>query len=282
MTANTTLPGPLDRFLGSNVSILNCRDIQVNNYVSLRAMAVSFGGNVQPEEFGKLYLFPIDDNRFCLQLCYLFFRGDEAIDATVYSLVFQPDFFTQFPSGALMANQPFRFDRSTEQQFGVCAQSLSLLEQMENAENFSQFTHLLHQSQAAISLLNRTLECIAIPFAVCQVPACRFLAYEREREKIQEACAIIARHEGKPHTIRELSRKVAMNECYLKKGFKALTGKTIYEYQQEIRIDKARRLLQSPGHSVTDVAIELGYSSISHFSTAFKRVTGMKPCELIQ
>jgi AraC-like DNA-binding protein len=72
-----------------------------------------------------------------------------------------------------------------------------------------------------------------------------------------------------------------MNECYLKKGFKALVGKTIHDYQQELRIAKAKELLQQQGNTVTDIANMLGYSSISHFSTAFKRVTGMKPCELL-
>ena len=72
-----------------------------------------------------------------------------------------------------------------------------------------------------------------------------------------------------------------MNECYLKKGFKALTGKTIHEYTQDLRINKAKEMLQQQGLSVSDVANTLGFSSISHFSTAFKKATGMKPCELL-
>ncbi|MBS1690543.1 MAG: helix-turn-helix transcriptional regulator, partial [Bacteroidetes bacterium] len=63
--------------------------------------------------------------------------------------------------------------------------------------------------------------------------------------------------------------------------FKALVGKTIHEYQQGLRITKAKELLQQEGQSVSDVANILGYSSISHFSTAFKKATGMKPCELL-
>jgi AraC-like DNA-binding protein len=130
-------------------------------------------------------------------------------------------------------------------------------------------------------LLRRALECITIPFTICQVPACRFLSNESECDKIQEARRILDQNIDQPHTIRELARKVAMNECYLKKGFKTLVGKTIHEYQQHVRIEKAKELLQHQGRSVTDVANTLGYSSISHFSTAFKRVTGMKPCELL-
>ena len=74
---------------------------------------------------------------------------------------------------------------------------------------------------------------------------------------------------------------VAMNECYLKKGFKALVGKTIHDFQQELRITKAKEMLQLQGQTVSEVANSLGYSSISHFSTAFKKATGMKPCELL-
>ena len=95
------------------------------------------------------------------------------------------------------------------------------------------------------------------------------------------AQVVIKDHLDSPLTIKELSRKVAMNECYLKKGFKALTGKTIHEYTQELRIAKAKDLLKQDGVSVSDVANTLGYSSISHFSTAFKKATGLKPCELL-
>jgi AraC-like DNA-binding protein len=40
-------------------------------------------------------------------------------------------------------------------------------------------------------------------------------------------------------------------------------------------------MLQQEGQTVSEVAGALGYSSISHFSTAFKKATGMKPCELL-
>ena len=109
----------------------------------------------------------------------------------------------------------------------------------------------------------------------------KFLASEADREKILKAREVLLQHIGEPITIKTLSRKVAMNECYLKKGFKALVGKGIHEYQQELRISKAKDLLAKEGLSVSDVANTLGYSSISHFSTAFKKATGLKPCELL-
>jgi len=253
----------------------------INNYIREEWLTVSLNEDHEREEQGMLYLYPIDDNKFCLQLCFFQFDDTVTGQATVCALTFLPEFFDQYPAEILMGNQPFRFDQTTEQQFSICAQARTLLGQLRQEILLTPFLRSLQQSVTAMHLLRRALECITVPFTSCQVPACRFLAFESEREKIQEARSLIEQHLDQPHTIRDLSRKVAMNECYLKKGFKALVGKTIHEYQQELRIAKAKDLLQQQGQSVTDVANALGYSSISHFSTAFKRVTGMKPCELL-
>ena len=110
---------------------------------------------------------------------------------------------------------------------------------------------------------------------------CKFLANEADREKIIKAREILLQHIGEPITIKELSRKVAINECYLKKGFKELYGTTIFDFYQSQRMEHARYLLYEKGLTVTEVSMMLGYSSISHFSTAFKKQTGLKPCELL-
>ncbi len=115
-----------------------------------------------------------------------------------------------------------------------------------------------------------------------EVPACKFLAHQDEREKIILAREILLKHIGDPITIRELSRKVAINECYLKKGFKVMFGTTIFDFYQDQRMEHARYLLYEKGLSVSEVSAQLGYSSISHFSTAFKKHTGLKPCELLR
>ena len=111
--------------------------------------------------------------------------------------------------------------------------------------------------------------------------SCKFLANEDDRQKITKAREILIKSIGEPITIKQLSRKVAMNECYLKKGFKEMFGTTIFDFYQSQRMEHAKYLLYEKGLSVTDVSVLLGYSSISHFSTAFKKHTGLKPCELL-
>jgi len=114
-----------------------------------------------------------------------------------------------------------------------------------------------------------------------EVLSCRFLNSDTDREKIMMARDILIQSISQPITIKELSRKVAMNECYLKKGFKEMYGTTIFDFYQNQRMEHAKYLLYEKGLNVTDVSMMLGYSSISHFSTAFKKQTGLKPCELL-
>ncbi len=109
----------------------------------------------------------------------------------------------------------------------------------------------------------------------------KFLQLEEDREKIIRAREILLDHIGHPLTIKALSRKVAINECYLKKGFKEIFGTTIFDFYQGQRMEHAKYLLYEKGMTVTEVSASLGYSSISHFSTAFKKHTGLKPCELL-
>lgn len=269
----------LRRLLGENIQVAAYNELLLNHNIKAEWLEVAFPENEMPEDQGRLHLFPIDDNKFCLQLVYLQEIAN-TYTAEVCILNFLPGFFDQYPAEVLMANQPFRFDQTTEQQFEMCAQTRMLLDQLQQSAA-TPFLQALQQHEAAMQLLRRSLQCITVPFTACQVPACRFLAHDAEREKIMNATRIIESHIDRPMTIRELARKVAMNECYLKKGFKALVGKTIHEYQQSLRITKAKELLQQEGQSVSDVANILGFSSISHFSTAFKKATGMKPCELL-
>ena len=286
MRAKVSIPAqvieaPISRILGSEAIVLKREPLQVNNHVNAESIEVSFKQEVWPEEHARLNLFPVSDDQFCLQLMYLQY-AEQSGNATIHWFEFLPGFFEQYPLETLIADLPFRFDKVTEQQFNICTHSIALLAQLQQINAPTAFIKALQLAEITTHLLRRALECIKMPFTVCPVPACRFLANDSEREKIMEAKRVIELSYDQPYTIKELSRKVAMNECYLKKGFKALIGKTIHEYQQELRISRAKELLIQPGFSVSDVANSLGYSSISHFSTAFKKATGLKPCELLR
>ena len=279
-TATLQNTATLDRLLGGEVRILKREPLYINRFVRAEYLEILPGTTQIADEDGRLFVYPVEDGVYNLQLLFID-RETTADTLEVCWLQFLPEFFSMFAEEALASHTPFRFDQTAELQFNSCNQSKALITQMKGLGGLTPLLQSLQLTEYAVQLLRRSIESITVPFTVCPVPACRFLAHESEREKIFNARTILEATIDAPLTIKELSRKVAMNECYLKKGFKTLTGKTINEYQQELRITKAKELLSIGGQSVTDVAAQLGYSSISHFSTAFKKATGLKPCELL-
>jgi len=161
----------------------------------------------------------------------------------------------------------------------LCSRTRVVLESLLDHNHTDSLENIYINAQTQMLLLY-SLECMVGEKEVDSFQ-CKFLANELDREKIVRSREILLEHIGEPLTIKELSRKVAINECYLKKGFKEMFGTTIFDFYQSQRMEHARYLLYEKGLSVTEVSILLGYSSISHFSTAFKKHTGLKPCELL-
>ncbi len=161
----------------------------------------------------------------------------------------------------------------------LCGKTRMVLEAILNHNFAGSLENIFINAQTQMLLLY-SLDCMLGEKEI-DVVNCKFLANEADREKIVKAREILVQHIGEPITIKELSRKVAINECYLKKGFKELFGTTVFDFYQSQRMEHAKYLLYEKGLSVTEVSMMLGYSSISHFSTAFKKHTGLKPCELL-
>ncbi|MDB5253004.1 MAG: AraC family transcriptional regulator [Flaviaesturariibacter sp.] len=220
--------------------------------------------------------------------CALHSRGNcpERLDSVdTISISFAPSFLTQFvrslATTATISERllTFRHTTSFSKAVPLCNKTRSLLEGLLNHGFTGSLENIFVNAQLQM-LLVYSLNCM-IGEKEPETFECRFLANADDREKIRRAREVLLQHIGEPITIKELSRKVAINECYLKKGFKELFGTTIFDFYQGQRMEHAKYLLYEKGLSVTDVSVLLGYSSISHFSTAFKKQTGLKPCELL-
>lgn len=107
--------------------------------------------------------------------------------------------------------------------------------------------------------------------------SCAFLNKPMEREKIISAKNYILKNLSTSLTIPIIAGRVGTNQCYLKKGFKEVYDKTIYEFVQEQRMVKANHLLNQTEMSISDVALEVGYAAVSSFSQAFKNYYGINP-----
>ena len=82
-------------------------------------------------------------------------------------------------------------------------------------------------------------------------------------------------------TIHQLAKMVSISESKLKKDFKLIYGLPVYEYFQKVRMQAAKDKLLTGGHSVKQVAMELGYSNLSNFTIAFKKEFGLLPSKLL-
>lgn len=248
----------------------------------------------EPGKNGKKYLalrFCMHGNRYCNRTdcngkqCNAAETSHNHTQTETFDLVtveFSPTYLQQFAANESTTAQTllsFQKRQSFTHTVQLCNRIRGIIENIFNHTYSGVLENIYINTQLQMLLLYG-LECL-VEQRAGESFACRFLANENDREKIIKARDLLHQHIGQPITIRELSRKVGTNECYLKKGFKEIFGTTIFDYYQRQRMEHARYLLNEKGLSVTEVSMLLGYSSISHFSTAFKKYTGIKPCELL-
>lgn len=98
-----------------------------------------------------------------------------------------------------------------------------------------------------------------------------------EKRSLKEARHILEQEFVSPPSLVELARRAGTNEFKLKRGFRKLFGTTVFGYIRELRMKRARFLLEQGHLNVTEVAFEVGYSSLGHFSASFKQRFGALP-----
>lgn len=101
----------------------------------------------------------------------------------------------------------------------------------------------------------------------------------KHADRMYEAKAMIEQDFLHFSTIAELSKTVGINQRQLMQGFKALFGQTIYHFVSDLKMNKAKELLQE-GSFVNEVADMVGYKNPQHFTTAFKKKFGILPGKL--
>ena len=97
---------------------------------------------------------------------------------------------------------------------------------------------------------------------------------------MEKIMAIINTHINDPMlNVEKLGREVGISRAHLHRKMKELIGMTPSDFIRNIRLRRACELLKKPDVDITQVAYTLGFTSQPHFSTAFKRFTGVSPTE---
>lgn len=96
---------------------------------------------------------------------------------------------------------------------------------------------------------------------------------------VKNALLYMKEHSEQKMTLNEVADKVFVSQWHLSKLLNKHTGKNFSELLNQIRIEKAKELLKNPALRICDVAEQVGFQDVAHFSRVFKKLTSSSPNE---
>lgn len=100
---------------------------------------------------------------------------------------------------------------------------------------------------------------------------------KHDDEPIKEAQAFIENNFTEKISVEELAIKFAIGRRHFERRFKKSTNNTPMEYIQRVKIEAAKKQLETGKKNVNEVMYEVGYSDTKAFRAVFKKITGMSP-----
>lgn len=98
-----------------------------------------------------------------------------------------------------------------------------------------------------------------------------------ELSKPEQLVRLLAEQHSSPVELTRLAQQAGLHPNYAMNLFRESFGMTMVQYLTHHRVAHAQRLLISSDLSVLEVALDAGFSSVSHFYTMFKRSSGVSP-----
>ena len=99
----------------------------------------------------------------------------------------------------------------------------------------------------------------------------------KTRLKVKQATDFIEQHISEYTTVKDLAKKLSINEKTLQSGFKQMYNTTVTAYVRNFRASRARQLFETTDLCVAEVAYKLGVNSPNHMSKIFKLYYGLTP-----
>ena len=102
----------------------------------------------------------------------------------------------------------------------------------------------------------------------------------QERARILKVQDLLIAEPGRPYRLCDLAREAGVGVTTLKTKFPLVTGKPVFEFLRDVRLERAHAGLESEGWTVAQAAHFVGYTHQSNFSTAFRRKFGVSPSSI--
>ncbi len=111
----------------------------------------------------------------------------------------------------------------------------------------------------------------------------KFMMFKGQRnhadEVIKKAQDYIEKNIDEKMTIEELADKAALGRRSFERRFKMATNNSVLEYIQRVKIEAAKRSLETSRKNVNEVMFDVGYTDTKAFRDLFKKITGLTPIE---
>ena len=134
----------------------------------------------------------------------------------------------------------------------------------------------LSVEEEALGLLDRFVA-VAAPAARCAAPDALGVG---QRELVERLQAILGLRFHEDLSLAALAAQVGCSPFYLARLFRRATGSSIHAFRVELRLRRSLELVAGTGRDLSAVALDLGFGSHSHFSSAFRAAYGLTPSEL--
>jgi transcriptional regulator GlxA family with amidase domain len=102
---------------------------------------------------------------------------------------------------------------------------------------------------------------------------------DHEDEEIKQAQDFIEKNYQERITVEQLTAIVPLGRRNFERRFKKATANTVIEYIQRVKIEAAKKGLETSRKSVNELMYDVGYSDTKAFRTVFRKVTGLSPVE---
>ncbi len=140
------------------------------------------------------------------------------------------------------------------------------------------FNNHIHESLQKLYLKAKVFELLSLYFNKSENDqSCPFLDDEENVDKIKKAKQIVIENMAEPPSLHDLANQVDLPLQKLNDGFKHIYGDSIFNFLLDYKLEYARKMLVSKKHNVSEVSLLIGYSTASHFISAFKKKYGTTP-----
>ena len=96
-------------------------------------------------------------------------------------------------------------------------------------------------------------------------------------QRVNRAISWLKDHYREPFRIADLADAARMSPSALHQHFKAVTSLSPLQYQKQLRLQEARRLMWAWPRGATDAGLSVGYENPSQFSREYRRLFGEPP-----